>query len=222
MRMLERWLGEDAARPMGEAPDTGTLAIGRPDVSSTLAHHAEVAVARENEAVAAAEARLVERSRTPDWTVEVAYQQRGAGFADMMSFGISVPLPMFAAQRQTREILAVHAALAQARATRDDLERQHRAELRALVEEWQSYGERLATLESRLLPYVRDRVTLTLAAYRGGSGSLQQTLEARRAEVDARLQILTLRRERARVWAALNFLENPADPPTTVLPEKVR
>lgn len=222
VRMLERWLGEDSGRPPGEGPDTDSLVVVRPDASSALTHHVEVAVARANEAVAAAEARLAERSRTPDWTIELAYQQRGSGFADMMSFGISVPLPMFAADRQNREILAASAALAQAQAIRDDLERQHRAELRALVDEWQRYGERLTMLESRLLPYVRDRIALTLAAYRSGSGSLQQTLEARRAEVDARLQILTLRRERARVWAALNFLETAAVAPPAAAQETAR
>lgn len=222
VRMLERWLGEDAVRPIGDLPDTDTLAVGNPEAMTALAHHAEVAVAREDEAVAASEARLAERARIPDWTIEVAYQQRGSGFGDMMSFGVSVPLPMFAAERQNRDILASHAALARAQASREDLERLHRAELRAFVEEWQGYGERLATLDSRLLPYARDRVTLALAAYRSGSGTLQQTLEARRSEVEARLQVLGLRRERARVWARLNFLGIAPEPSLTARPEASR
>ena len=123
----------------------------------------------------------------------------------MVSFGVAVPLPLFAADRQDREIRASRAALAQARASREDMERQHRAELRSLLDEWQRLGSRIAALRTSLLPLAKDRIDLALAAYRGGSATLAQVLDTRRAEVEARAQVLALQRDRARVWAQLNF-----------------
>ena len=100
-RQLARWLADDAERPASALPDTDALAAGTLESVTDLAHHAELAVAREDEALAETEARLAQRSKSPDWSVEVAYQQRGAGFADMVSFGVAVPLPLFAADRRT-------------------------------------------------------------------------------------------------------------------------
>lgn len=215
-RQLARWLADDAERPAGALPDTDALAAGTLESVTDLAHHAELAVAREDEALAETEARLAQRSKSPDWSVEVAYQQRGAGFADMVSFGVAVPLPLFAADRQDRGIRASRAALAQARASREDLERQHRAELVSLLDEWQRLGRRISALRSSLLPLARDRIDLALAAYRGGSATLAQVLDTRRAEVEARAQVLSLQRERARVWAQLHFrrTDTPVSPRT--------
>ena len=72
--------------------------------------------------------------------------------------------------------------------------------------EWQSLIERRKTLASALLPAVRQRIDLTLAAYRGGQVSLATVLEARRAEVEAQLQLLDLEREAARLWAQLQYV----------------
>lgn len=205
VRQLARWLGDDADRPPADLPDTSAFAAGTPEAVADLAHHAELAVAREEEALAESEARLAQRAKTPDWSVEVAYQQRGAGFADMVSFGVSVPLPLFAADRQDRDIRASRATLAQARAMREDVERMHRAELRTLLDDWRRLGERIAALQSTLLPLAKERIDLALAAYRGGSATLAQVLDARRAEVEARAQVLALRRDRDRTWVQLNF-----------------
>ena len=210
VRMLERWLGEDAVRPPGELPDTAVLGADTVEALTALTHHAEIAVARESEALAATDVRLAKQSLTPDWSVEVAYQQRGPGFPDMVSFGVSVPLPLFASRRQDREIRASQAALAQAQAVREDLEREHRADVRARLEEWRALGERIARLETSLVPLAAERSALALTAYRGGTGTLVQTLEARRAEIEARLQILGLQRARAQVWTRLRYL-TPAD-----------
>jgi len=204
-QLLRRWLGDDAMRLPESPPDTEVLPAGTPEDLARLTHHAELAVAIKDEALAQSEVRLAQRSKTADWTFEVAYQQRGSAYSDMVSFGVSIPLPLFARDRQDRDILASQAGLAQAQATRQDIERLHRAELQSVLEDWQSLNRRIATLRTALLPLARDRIELTLASYRSGTATLAQVLEARRAEVDARQQVLSLRREGARRWAKLNF-----------------
>ncbi|MCS0467235.1 TolC family protein, partial [Burkholderia mallei] len=43
------------------------------------------------------------------------------------------------------------------------------------------------------------------AAYRAGAGSLADAFAARRARLDARLQVLDLERDVARAWAQLDY-----------------
>jgi outer membrane protein TolC len=56
-----------------------------------------------------------------------------------------------------------------------------------------------------LLPVTKQRIDAVLAAYGSGQQNLTAVLEARRADVDARLQILDLEREAARLWAQLRY-----------------
>ena len=79
------------------------------------------------------------------------------------------------------------------------------SEFNAMRIEWLALRERQRELESALLPVVRQRVDAVLAAYGSGQQNLAAVLEARRAEVDARIQILELERESARLWARLRY-----------------
>ena len=60
---------------------------------------------------------------------------------------------------------------------------------------------RIANLGDALLPAADQRVQLANAAYRAGTGSLADTFAAR-AQLDAQLQVLDLRREVSQTGAA--------------------
>ena len=51
-----------------------------------------------------------------------------------------------------------------------------------------------------------DRTQATVGAYRSGSGTLAAVLEARRAELDLRMERLRLAAETAALWAQLEYL----------------
>jgi outer membrane protein TolC len=123
----------------------------------------------------------------------------------MVSIGVNIPLPLFAGDRQDRGIAASQAQLAQAETMFQDTLAQHQAELRVNFTEWRSLQQRAQTLRRVLLPLAEDRMQQALAGYAGGGGSLAQVLEARRATVDARMQVLLLERDAARAWARVNF-----------------
>jgi outer membrane protein TolC len=201
---VARWLGPAAARPPGPAPDAATLAFD-PDDPAVLGRLPQIAVLRQESALALTDLRLAEHGRSPDWSVEVAYQQRGPAYSNMVSIGVAIPLPMFPQERQDRGISASQAQLAQADAQLQDMQSQRRAELATNVEEWRSLKQRAQALQRTLLPYANDRAALALASYSGGNGTLAAVLEARRASVDARMQVLLLERDAARAWARLNF-----------------
>ncbi|MGY5196783.1 TolC family protein, partial [Burkholderia contaminans] len=69
---------------------------------------------------------------------------------------------------------------------------------------------RIANLGDALLPAADQRVQLANAAYRAGTGSLADTFAARRAQLDAQLQMLDLRREVSLTWAQLEYQVVPS------------
>ena len=91
------------------------------------------------------------------------------------------------------------------------------ANARAMVQEWQHNRDRLALFEAQLLPLAAERTRAALAAYRGGAGPLVAVLDARRNEIDTRLDQLRLAMETATLWASVEYmLPNPSDLMTTV------
>ena len=202
---LARWLGEEASRP-----PAGDEALPREADVAALPEHdlhniAHLRVLAGQVDVADAEVDVAQQNRTPNWSWEVAYQQRGPAYSNMISIGVSVPLPISRGERQDRELAARLAQRDQARDQLADARRRHASEFNAMRIEWLALRERQRELESALLPVVRQRVEALLAAYGSGQQNLTAVLEARRAEVDARVQILELERDSARMWARLRY-----------------
>lgn len=204
--MLARWVGDAASLPLAGAPAVDTIRFDPAALDTELVHHPDVAVLQRQEDIAATEARLAEANRKSDWTVELAFQQRGPAYSNMISVGVSIPLQWDQKNRQDREVAARRAMVEQVRAERDEMLRQHTAEVRVLLNEWQSGRERLARYAGELLPLAQARVDAVLAAYRGGKSTLSEVLAARRGALDVRLSALQLEADTARSWAQLNFL----------------
>ena len=203
---LARWIGDAAAQPLSGQPAIDTIRLDPASLDTQLAHHPEIAVLNKQADVAAMEVKLAEANRKSDWTVEVGYAQRGPGYSNMISFGVSVPLQWDQKNRQDRELAARLAIADQARAERDEMLRAHVAETRVRVAEWQTGRERLARYSRELIPLAQERSEATLAAYRGGKATLADVLAARRGELDVRLSGLQLEADTAQLWAQLNFL----------------
>ena len=203
---LARWVGPDVDAASASLPDIDRLRLD-PDVLDTqLAHHPDIAVLDREEAVARTEARLAEANRHPDWTVEVSLQQRGQGYSNMVSVGVSVPLQWDRKNRQDRELAAKILQADRIRDEREERLRAHTAEVRAMLDEWRSIRARLDRYRRELVPLALEQSAAVLAAYRGGKAALADVLAARRNELDVRLQALQLEAEAARRWVQLDFL----------------
>lgn len=203
---LTRWIGPAAMEPLAGSPSFDRIPDELVREHVALEHHPEVQVSAKAEQVAIAEARLAQANRQPDWSWEVAYSRRGSQFSDMVSLGVSVPLPWDRANKQDREVAAKLALTEQAAAQREEVLRMHTAEVSAMVAEWKNGRERRRRFETELLPLAAQRTQATLGGYSGGKATLADVLLARRGELDVRLQLLQLDLETARVWAKLNFL----------------
>ena len=95
------------------------------------------------------------------------------------------------------------------RAQREEATRAHVAETLSWLQQWRTGRDRLTHYEATLIPLAAERTRAALAAYRGASGPLAAVLEARRMEVDTRMERLRLEMAGAALWAQLEYL-NPA------------
>jgi outer membrane protein TolC len=203
---LARWTGVTAGEPLAPAPALDALRLRAEDLEVQIAHHPQIAVLRRQEDAAQADVEVARANKRSDWSVEVMFSQRGPAYSNMVSLNVSVPLQWDPANRQDRELAARLALLEQARAQREEAIRGHVAETLSTLQEWRSNRERLQRYDAALLPLAGERTKAALAAYRGGSGALSGVLDARRAEIDTRMDRLRLEMDSARLWAQLNYL----------------
>lgn len=204
--MLARWTGDTAEVPLADKPSTDTLRVDPATLDTQLAHHPQIAVLTKQEEIAVTGAKLAQANKQADWSVELAYQQRGPAFSNMISLGVSIPLQWHQKNRQDRELSSRLAQVEQAKAEREDMLRAHIAETRTMINEWENNRERHARYKRELIPLASARTKAATAAYRGGKTSLADVLLARRNEIDVRIQALQLATDTDRLWAGINFL----------------
>ena len=203
---LARWIGAPAAEALGALPALDAVRLRAEDLDSQMAHHPQIEVLARQQAMAQADVEVAQENKKPDVSVELMYSQRGSAYSNMVSVNLSVPLQWDQKNRQDREVAAKLALVEQVRAEREEATRIHVAEALAMLQEWRSDRERVIRYDTSLLPLATERTRAALAAYRGGSGPLTAVLEARRGEIDTRMERLRLEMEAARLWAQLNYL----------------
>ena len=204
--MLARWVGTPASEALGAPPVLDRVRLRAEDLEAHLARHPEILVLSKQEAAAQAEAEVARTNEQSDVSVELMYSQRGPAYSNMVSLNLSIPLQWDRKNRQERELAAKLAMVEQVRAEREESTRVRVAEALAMLDEWRSDRERLARYDASLLPLAGERTRAGLAAYRGGTGTLAAVLEARRADIETRIERLRLEMEAARLWAQLNYL----------------
>ncbi len=203
---LARWVGAAADQDLAAPPALEAAPLDVASLEARLGHHPQITVLARQEAVARADVELATSSRRADWSVELMFSQRGSAFSNMVSVNVSVPLQWDLKNRQDREVAARSALAEQVRAQREETTREHAAETRIWLLQWQSSRERLAQYDSALIPLATERTRAALAAYRGASSPLAAVLEARRMEIDTRMERLRLEMEAAGLWARLEYL----------------
>ena len=193
---LGRWVGGPAdeliAPALQKLPDEQAFVEAYPAV---VARKREVDVARAETAVTAS-------NRQPNWTWQVAYQQR-TGFSDMASIGVNIPLPIAPAARQDRETASRLALVEKPEAELAEAARAAQAEYRQLRSEEQHHIQRIERYQVTVLAPAVQRTAATTAAYGSNQASLTMVFDARHAELEARRKLLNLQRELARMRAQL-------------------
>ncbi len=203
---LARWVGDEADDPLAAPPDLAVIRLDLDRLDAALTDHPQIALMERQEQVARAEADVAQSNKHSDWSLELTYSQRGSAYSNMISLNLSIPLQLDRTNRQDRELAAKLALADQLRAQRDEVSRERRSEVRSWIQQWQGDRERLAFFDSTLIPLAGERTRAALAAYRGGGGTLGAVLEARRMEIDTRLERIRLEMEAGALWAQLENL----------------
>lgn len=203
---LARWVGDGADAPLAGRPAIDSVRLDTRALETQLAHDPQIAVFSKQEEIALTEVNLARANKKSDWSLEVAYQQRGPSFSNMVSIGVSIPLQWDQSNRQDRELASKFAMAEQAKAQREEALRARVGEVQAMAAEWENGRERLARYARELIPLAKERTQAALTAYLGGKANLTDLLLARRNEIDVRLQAVQLEMETARLWAQFNFL----------------
>lgn len=206
---LSRWTATPVLDVSGDPPAPQSYVSSLPPDELRDVQPVLVAASRDI-AVADADTAVANSDRSPNWTWEVSYQQRGGQYSNMVSVGVSIPLPINRKNRQNRDADEKAELGTKARLMYEDAQRQVEADIRTQSATLASGRERITHLTDSLLPAADRRVQLAAAAYQAGSGSLADAFAARRALLDAQLQVLDLRREVSQTWAQLEYQVVPA------------
>jgi outer membrane protein TolC len=203
---LARWIGDSASLPLGSAPAMDAATVESTGVEVHVLHHPQIDLLLKQEQVARADVDVAQANKRADWSAELMYSQRGPAYSNMISINFSIPLQLDRKNRQDRELAAKLALIDQLQAQRDEVTREHVADVRTWLQQWRINRDRLARYDSSLLPLAAERARAAAAAYRGGSAPLATVLEARRMEIDIRLERVRLEMENAGAWAQLEYL----------------
>ena len=206
---LARWVGADANQALGMPPSVTAVHLDSAALEAQLAHHPQIALMVKQEEMARADADIAQSNKRSDWSVELMYSQRGPAYSNMVSINVSIPLQFDQKNRQDRDLAAKLAVVEQMRAQREEATREHVAETLGWLQEWQSDRDRLAHYDSELIVLAAERTRAAMAAYRGGGGVLGAVLDARRMEIDTRMDRLRLEMDAAALWAQLEYLIPP-------------
>jgi outer membrane protein TolC len=202
---LSRWIGAAAQRPLPSQPPSLPAPMPLADLDAQLRVHPHLSAFDRQVSAAEKEVQLAQRASSPDWSLEVSYGVRGSNFSDMLTVQVGIDLPVFPKNRQLRDVSSKLALAERARAMREDNLREMQAMLARAYAEWTAAGDRLARYRTSTLPQAQARTEAALAAYRAGRGELAKVLEARRMQLDLRMQQVMLEGEAARAQVQLAY-----------------
>lgn len=209
---LRRWLGEPTSTVV-DASDFGQLPVSPDRLKETIDRQAPMQAWQAREQVAQAELSQARAATHPDWSVSATYGKRAPNLSDMVTLQVGVSLPLFTRNRQDRGISAKQAQWDAVEFAHEDARRAQGEMIERTVATWQGWNRQIQHYEDTLLPLDHDRAQTALASYRAG-GLLQPWLDARREQIERRLDLADALAARARLWASLAYLM----PPTEVTP----
>ena len=195
---LQRWIG-----PAANGVEPPVFAAV-PDEPAFIANHPAVIAAQRDVELARQDASVAQTNRQPNWTWGVSYGQR-TGYSDMVSVGVSIPIPIAPSHRQDRETAARLALVDKAEAGLAEAQRIATAEYRSLEADAERLAERIARYRVSVLEPASQRTAAAMAGYRSNQTPLLALFEARHAEVVAQRKLQSLQRELARTRAQLAF-----------------
>ena len=154
---------------------------------------------------------LARQKYKPEWGLSAQYGYRdddpmGRDRADFFSVGVTFDLPLFTGKRQDKD---VSAATSRAEAIKTDkllMARKLMAELDTALVQLQRLNDRRALYAEQLLPQMAEQAEAALAAYNNDDGDFAEAVRARIAELNAQVELIQMKAERAGNMANFRYL----------------
>ncbi len=207
---LGRWIGAAADRPLAE----NLPALPVPSRKNLIAHgqnHPQLSYLDKQVEMAQTDVALARQAYKPDWSLEVSYGNRPA-FPDFFSVQVGIDLPVFTGKRQDPALASKLSLLDKSRSMKEDAERVLKSDAEKNYTDWEASTARVVRYEASILPQAKQRIAAALAAYQSGRADLNSVLEARRDELELKLQQLALQVEAARAQLQLQYFLNRGMP----------
>lgn len=214
---LQRWVQQTVETVDDSLPPL-TMLDTHLDEVNLAHHHPSLIKAHRAQQLAEADVTVAAAERRPDWRFELAFSQRGSPYANMVSFGVTIPLTVNPSQRQDRNVAEKAAQATAVSLQYEEARRVLAADVAGLQATITSLTGRAKILSEHALPIARQAGDLAVSAYRAGGGNLSAIFAARRALVEQQLQIAELERDAALAWAQLSFPLNTAALPMKETP----
>lgn len=211
---LGRWISQDQAdRPLAAAlpnwPDLPPLDV----LQMRLQQHPLLKVGAAKIDAARDAVAFAKEQYKPGWVLDVGYGVRqghmmaGESRSDMVSAQVTVDLPFFTANRQDRTVRASAYQLSAAQLDQQIHYRDLEKELTAQYEIWQRLAQRENLYAKQLVPEAKQNSKASLLAYQNATTDLATVLRAYTNQLNIKLEQLQIQVERAKVRAALFYLE---------------
>ena len=160
---------------------------------------------------------LARQAYRPAWAINAQYGHRGDDLhgnsrADLFSVGVSFDLPLFTEHRQDRTLSAAHNRLEALKTDRHLLVRQLMAAFKTALVQLQRLKERDHLYQQQLLPQMAEQAEAALVAYNNDAGDFAETVRARIAELNAKIEGLAIAVNYQQTVATLDYLMTAVAP----------
>ena len=209
---LGRWTGEAAYQPLETKLPKLPKLPKRKAILAALEHHPLIRAEEARMEAANHGVQLALEQYKPGFALDVTYGFRsgqdldGSDRPDLFSAMVLIDIPLFTDKRQDRRLSASRLEHVAAGYARTDRLRALRKQLDGAYGRWRKLGEREKRFRQRLLGEAKLNSEASLSAYQNGITEFTPLVRARLRELDARLQMLRIRVDRAKTQADLLYL----------------
>lgn len=154
---------------------------------------------------------LAKQSYEPQWGVNASYAYRdddpmGNNRAHLFSMGVTFDLPLFTDNRQDQQVSAAISKTESVKTERLLLLRQLMGAYSSGKGRLLRLVERQSLYNNKLLPQIQDQAEASLTAYTNDDGDFSEVVRARIAQLNAKIESLTIETQIQKVQLELNYL----------------
>lgn len=206
---LSEWLGSEASRPLAKVLPAWESIPSLESLQADLASHPDITAANARVLTQRSAVALAKERFKPGWALDVGYGYRdgslpnGNSRSDFISLSVTVDLPLFRKNRQSRSLASSLSEQRAADSSRHELLRGLTAQLNAEYARWHDLTRRMTLYENVILEQSTDRTQAALSAYQSDAGDFADVMRGHIDDLNIRLDYLRLNIERAQSYAVI-------------------